>query len=226
MVSCNQCGRTFSRKDHLVRHLRQSCSARLSKEVAGSSNETPSTSKRARKDETIIHCDVCSKDISRSSFKSHVRTLEHKEKACRPGSQEGVEIIRSSFKNNIISYRFCLPDHLLQVREVLMTIKNKIENVTVQQQKEMKNMKVNFELFGLYFNERSHVTNTKSFQTKYAILTQGTDFDGLYEDLVDIVDRKESEFLTKDSGVSHNVEYYILLKTHLFQDGSSSTFVF
>ncbi|KAK4887440.1 hypothetical protein RN001_003711 [Aquatica leii] len=63
-----------------------------------------------------------------------------------------------------------------------------------------RNVKVNCELFGLYTLKQQEVLDIKSFQTKYEILSPGTDVAELYKKFVVIVDRKESEFQEKDAG--------------------------
>ena len=90
----------------------------------------------------------------------------------------------------------------MKVDEAMITIKDKIKNLINERLVYLTSMKINFELFGLYVNQKQNITDIKSFQTKYQIVSTEFDFELLYDDVVAILDRKESEFTSKDSGLS------------------------
>ena len=201
---CDECDKVFSRSDSLKRHKKEAHHASETRKRTTAINEGASTSaaiKRARNDE-IIYCDICAKNVEKNLFTNHCRSRTHRVNARCPGPEDGVFIIRSEFKDRIVSYCLNLPEDKLKVDEAMITIKDKIKNLINERLVYLTSMKINFELFGLYVNQKQNITDIKSFQTKYQIVSTEFDFELLYDDVVAILDRKESEFTSKDSGLS------------------------
>ena len=138
MHRCDKCAKTFTKKCNLLRHIRQVCDVNLGE---GTSNQTTvrekrddasaNSAKRARKESSTVWCDICSKDIKLAAFQGHLRSNEHKTKACCTGPEDGVDVIRSTFKERVVSYRISTPDDILKVNEVMASIKNKINNLMI-----------------------------------------------------------------------------------------------
>ncbi|KAB0792615.1 hypothetical protein PPYR_11269 [Photinus pyralis] len=85
-----------------------------------------------------------------------------------------------------------------EVKSFMEDVKNKVLKVCNKQLQTYPSLKTNFELFGMYLLEEK--VEIKSFQTKYAITTLGTNLEEYVEQVVEILSRKESEFQGRDSG--------------------------
>ncbi|KAB0797146.1 hypothetical protein PPYR_08140 [Photinus pyralis] len=194
-IKC-ECGRAFSRKDNLKRHQRVSCTtgARLDpptlKKVKISTDDSPVRV-------PTVHCAQCSEDVARSGYQGHLRSNRHKSNACLVIDDQ-IEIIRSSFEKKIMSFRISPVGKHNEVKSFMEDVKNKVLKVCNKQLQTYPSLKTNFELFGMYLLEEK--VEIKSFQTKYAITTLGTNLEEYVEQVVEILSRKESEFQGRDSG--------------------------
>lgn len=65
-------------------------------------------------------------------------------------------------------------------------------------------IKVNTELFGNYFLQTKDITDIKSFRTKNVVITKSMDLEQYYEDLIQVLNEKLTEFLERDSGKFKN----------------------
>ncbi|KAK4874041.1 hypothetical protein RN001_013401 [Aquatica leii] len=99
-----------------------------------------------------------------------------------------------------MSYKLSPSNQHVKVVDLMNEFSEKISSLMNKQVAKFRNVKVNCELFGLYTLKQQEVLDIKSFQTKYEILSPGTDVAELYKKFVEILDRKESEFQEKDSG--------------------------
>ncbi|KAK4881338.1 hypothetical protein RN001_004657 [Aquatica leii] len=124
----------------------------------------------------------------------------HKINACRFIDDEGIQIIQSAFQDRLMSYKLSPSNQHVKVVDLMNEFSEKISSLMNKQVAKFRNVKVNCELFGLYTLKQQEVLDIKSFQTKYEILSPGTDVAELYKKFVEILDRKESEFQEKDSG--------------------------
>ena len=106
-----------------------------------------------------------------------------------------------------MTFRIAASDEILKVPDLLTSLKEKVENLVRERLTIHTSVKINFELFGLYFLEEKKIFEIKSFQTKYEIMTAGMDFTQYYDDVMGILDRKESEFQASDSGELYKISY-------------------
>ncbi|CAH1102851.1 unnamed protein product [Psylliodes chrysocephalus] len=125
MYKCN-CGLTFTRIDNLHRHKNKSCkmisnrtgesSRGTKRSVTSSSDVLPVKNVRVvRVPQVHTHrtvdsqrnngrCESCDVDIPTNQMSSHMRSLDHKEKACTIQG-DGICLIQIAFKCRIASYR-------------------------------------------------------------------------------------------------------------------------
>ena len=61
-------------------------------------------------------------------------------------------------------------------------------------------VKVNFELFGLYFLPSQDIRDIKSFLTNNSVMYASSNLSDIYINFTNIIDRKASQFLERDSG--------------------------
>lgn len=63
-----------------------------------------------------------------------------------------------------------------------------------------RTVKVNLELAGLYYLERTQEEEVKTFQTKNQIITRSTNMDEYSQDLQQVFEKKTQEFAERESG--------------------------
>ncbi|KAB0801617.1 hypothetical protein PPYR_03803 [Photinus pyralis] len=146
-----------------------------------------------------IFCKECLEYVPRRNYQGHLRSNKHKNNVCF-AVDDGVHVIRCAFKNRLISYRMSPTETHVNVSDFMNDIKAKIVKVINDQLKRHNPLKINFELFGAYYLDTKNITDIKSFQSKYQVITISDPIEDLFQSLSEIVDRKNSEFQQKDSG--------------------------
>lgn len=142
-------------------------------------------------------CEEC--EINVSDFHTHQNTINHKNNCCTP-MDDHVQMMHTAFKSRIASYRITSPRQHIIVREFMNDIWPKFHQLIQEQLDKLITIKVNTELFGNYFLQTKDITDIKSFRTKNVIITKSTDLEQYYEDLIQVLNEKLSEFLERDSG--------------------------
>lgn len=243
MFTCPTCAAVFTRKDNLKRHLKSSClkttmpstsGAGALKRVFDNKEETPSTSsagtedrnsKQARIEKSpLIRCPDCCIEIRRIAYQGHLRSNLHKSNAAQFLSEEsGIQIIRNAFRDRISSFRVSsLTNRDTNVKDFLTSIRDKIINLVDEQLKKFHSLKVNLEMFGLYILATKELTDIKSFQTGYKIVTAGNNLYDFYENGIDVLDKKESEFQQRDSGTLNYIIIYCIPNQTVYRMGVDS----
>lgn len=170
---------------NLTRHIKESC--RLNP------NKKPKESLKP------VRCDVCECDFDRQSYYHHLRSNRHKELAFQI-IDDGVSRVTGAFKNRISSYRIYDENVHISLKDYLKTLREKILNIIQQNIGLHHAIKLNFELFGLYYLSSKENVDIKSFNTKNKTITISEDLYEVYESFVDELDAKASEFQERDSG--------------------------
>ena len=67
--------------------------------------------------------------------------------------------------------------------------------------KKYDTIKVGIELFGRFLLQTKEVAEIKSFNTKFRLVSGGTDLEELYCQWVDIIIKKATQFAESDSGM-------------------------
>ncbi|KAF5290340.1 hypothetical protein FQA39_LY14723 [Lamprigera yunnana] len=109
--TCPHCGKGFSRKDNVIRHMRFTClNVKKNKLEPKEQPKHRMEMSAKRKRENIdfsqhkIVCPECNEEISQSCYQPILRTNRQKANACR-FLEDGVNIIRSALENRLMSYR-------------------------------------------------------------------------------------------------------------------------
>lgn len=150
------------------------------------------------KSTSAVYCAVCNLHVQ--NFYAHQRTDSHKSKSCLQSDIEGVLKVHSTFKNRIASYRIPATDHLIDYEEFLSSVKCKVQQVLQRHLHNFKAVKVNMEVFGLYYLASSDEYSVKSFNSRDEILTLATNIDTLYDHFQDALVTKAKEFNENKSG--------------------------
>lgn len=81
-------------------------------------------------------------------------------------------------------------------------IKDKVLKVIKTELNKHKVIKVNIELFGLYYLPTSKLSEIKSHNTAFEVVCESTNITQLYEKLMGIIHGKLDEFAERDSGMN------------------------
>lgn len=200
---CQSCGKKFSSKYHLLRHLRESCSFRnqspLKKiKVDLSEENLPNTSRNDSS--STIECPVCNENISKNCFVGHMRQNSHR--TVISTIEDGVEQLYRPMKFRIASYRFSSRHHHIDHTAFFSEIYPKVFAVISKYINMWLALKVNFELFSTYVKADKDIFDLKSFNTENVIITVSTDLEKLYREFTKAIETKASEFQERDSGWS------------------------
>lgn len=228
--NCHMCPLSTNRKDVLKIHLKkhekneakmaQQQAAVLSKKCEATNNE-PSTSN----DSGMIKCRECQVDVNKKNMSAHLKTLFHK-KHCSVSIGPNVKLINSAFNKNICTYRISSAEELMtNVSEFMAQIKPDVLNLIKKKTNEQENgMKINFELFASYLlatkqnEDGNDIQNeTKSFNSKYRIVTVSSDLEDMYLEFSEILKVKSEEFQVSHTNsiirfIISKKKYFILAK--------------
>ncbi|XP_030766283.1 uncharacterized protein LOC115890241 [Sitophilus oryzae] len=190
MFICPSCKKNFTRKDNLSRHLKSACnkSSFLNRWLTTS---TPEEKKK--------YCEECKESISQNLWFGHLRSNTHKNNS-KIIEQPGVQIIKSAFKERIITYRLSMEEMILNVKNYFIKLEKKILRIFEDQLRKHTCLKINMELFGYYYNPSTDNHDVKSFNTPFKVICNSAETKDLIEEFVTVIDNKADEFAEKDSG--------------------------
>lgn len=213
--TCEVCGIKSAYKANINFHLKKmhgvdvvrTSNARPSAGNAGTHSagtSTSSTEPSTSSADNMIICKECDLSISRERMAAHCRSVDHREKCATTQISEGVELMRTAFKNRIASYRVRHGDvsdlSSASIEHFFLAIKEKVLRLIRSIINEHKSIKVYFELFGWYViptkeEEDGDIRqDIKSFNSEYTVVTISTDLDELYTKFCDILKKKSEEF--------------------------------
>ncbi|KAK9679246.1 Recombination endonuclease VII [Popillia japonica] len=187
MFHCEKCGKSFTRADNRNRHMKNSCRGKRVK------FDDPGPSGG-------FECDVCDVYIPKNCYTAHIRSSLHRSNAFVV-VDEGVERIVGAFGERIVSYRISEPSkHYVNLEEFGANVREKIATLIDSIVAIHNAIKMNLELYGMYFLLSKENVDIKSFNTKNKVVTPATNFYELYNNFLDEIASKMSEFQERDSG--------------------------
>lgn len=135
------------------------------------------------------------------AYAGHLKSLSHKNLAWKAVTQD-VQMCSSAFQKRICSYKVSNRNssNLVDVSKFLIEMKSRIISLLENEVSRLGQFKVNFEFFGSYILPHKNVTEIKSFNTSNKVVTTSTDLDDLLFDVIEILDKKSSEFILQESG--------------------------
>lgn len=210
---CRHCQRAFTRLDNLKRHQKTACvenratasSSGVDKRAlsGGSSDSGPAKTPKlcVTAPEVLTFCEICRISVPRRSYVGHLRSKAHNDNACGR-RDDGVSIVQSAFQCRLATYRVesTSQDVHVHVEMFLNDIKNKVFTLLKEEIEKHVAIKVNFELYGLYYLATQDLSDIKSHNTKNEIFTHSTILEDIYHDLIVTLDRKAAEFQERESG--------------------------
>lgn len=188
-MECQKCNKRFSRLDNLKRHQTLSCQEKRRKLDKGQGTSN------------TVKCDTCELHIQKNVFAAHLRCATHKAKAFVV-MDDGVEKIAQAFGNRIVSYKITAYKDVVDMREFMDTIKEKVLTLVQQHIGIHHLIKLNLETFGIYYLERKENLEIKSFNTRNKIVGPATKLYELYDEFMEEMNTKMADFQERDSGTS------------------------
>ncbi|XP_026331040.1 uncharacterized protein LOC113238425 [Hyposmocoma kahamanoa] len=116
-----------------------------------------------------VKCDMCNIEIPQKKYHYHMRTNVHKENCLLKTEFKNIDIIKTAFKNRIVTYRINPAQEVeyLTPEAFLYSYKNDVSNVIHLSILKHTCLKLNFELFAYFELPRSSTQQLKSFNTKF-----------------------------------------------------------
>ncbi|XP_050516477.1 uncharacterized protein LOC126891343 [Diabrotica virgifera virgifera] len=207
------CGKTFSRSDNLRRHM-------------GVCNKSHSR---------VYMCNKCGKTFTRdSNLKRH--TGNSCDVACPIPRKRlrpiGIEVLESgvtklthAFKNRIASYRFMTQNNKINYFGFMNDIKPKVTRILSEYLDQHTALKVNCELFAMFYKPDNGISDIKSMNTSNKIITLSSDISDVYDDFAEAILTQASEFQEKDSNWALQEIIFLDVNINKFSSISASSYI-
>lgn len=173
-------------------------------------------------------CSVCSIAVGKRQWVGHLRSRSHKNntKYNVVSMGPGIEKVCTAFQNRLVTYRI---SPIAEQKDMSLTsffdsISDRVKLLLDQSLTIHTSVKVNFELYLLFFMVKNDTQEVKSFGTKNYTLHFNYNFN-FYLDVVNKLMKKISEFQDRDSGWSLLSNGYLEININKFQPLRASSFI-
>lgn len=139
--------------------------------------------------------------MSSKSFSAHLRSQGHRDRSFAPLGPQ-LQVSASAFGQRVVSYKVGTEAIHVSVNDFMNEVRESVLKVINLEMQKHKLVKVNFELFGLYYLEKQDLHEIKSFLTNNYVISASTNLDYIYNTSMNIIEGKASEFLERESGWS------------------------
>lgn len=146
----------------------------------------------------MAFCKECNVYVSRISI--HKKSNIHKSNCLIQSEFKDVQIIASAFKSRIVSYKVNSVDSLLAPEQFLNSVSSTVINLIRKSLERHKALKVNMELFISYYLPKDDQKSLKSFNIQFSTIFHSTDLVIFYQECVEKLVTKCSEFELSESG--------------------------
>lgn len=153
----------------------------------------------------------------------HIHTRKHKENCYTALEDNDINLVRTAFKNRIVTYHVTTKENSTDVKLYLKNLKCKVLHLIRTCLNNNSVIKVNMELYGVYLLPSSETVEVKSFNTKYSIVTQDTDFDTFYDEYQNVILKKASDFTECASNWALRKLLYLELSICKYGKGGGSS---
>lgn len=173
-------------------------------------------------------CDVCKLTLSKRKWISHLRSSSHKNNDTGHFIDENVQLMNTAFRGRIASYKILAPENTEETnttKTFLHNIHEKVKSLIDKSLKIHTNVKVNFELFSMFFMFKNDSQEMKSFATKNFPIHLNYKFDEIYSNVESILIQKMEEFQERDSGWTFLHNCHLEININKYQPLSGSKFV-
>lgn len=221
MFECEWCGKVFTRVDNRNRHTLRSCVGKRVKPDDKNDNDHTLTSCVAKKvklddinkndKDEFFQCDVCNVLVQKSCHAAHLRSYAHRSQAFIL-VDDGVKKCVGIFGDRIVSYQVTDSVRVnVDVEEFSNNVREKIITLVDATLHVHHSLKVNLELYGIYYLLTKENVDIKSFNTKNKIITKGSNLYEIFDEWIDEIKSKMSEFQERDSGLNKKRTCFTLI---------------
>lgn len=149
---------------------------------------------------TDVRCGHCDIHLKPELLIAHQRSNQHKTNAASVSSYDGVYHLSSAFKNRINSFQIPVTYQTVNYGQFLENVRAKFVRIIEDSILLHKTIKINMEMFGNYFLKRTGEFSVKSFNTKYEVVTVGSNLQDLFTSMKEILLTKAQDFNENKSG--------------------------
>ncbi|CAG9773446.1 unnamed protein product [Ceutorhynchus assimilis] len=194
---CTHCLKEFKQKRYIKKHILKTCVK--PNDPSKVEDYIIDVEQTFFKKEQTRFCQECNKNVDKQTWNAHLKTNLHKNNSTIKYGN-GIDMIRSAFKCRIASYKIYSQKYHVDIKYFLNEARENIFLLIRQKQQEHQSIKVNAELFGVYFSPTLKNMSVKSFNTPFFIVVESTNLDEIYESLAKIILSKADELPERDSG--------------------------
>lgn len=205
-IKCSVCDKTFTSNDLLNKHINSkhitsSTSTSVKRRIENDKNSMKH--RRVQDNNEMIKCSTCNIDIHKELMHGHKRSNEHKNKCSVVYKDKNIEIVKSSFKSRINSYRVNnMKSDELSIQNFLDDAISSVFMLINENLEIHSSLKVNVELFCGFMLEKNEEMkyDIKSFNTKNEIITLSSELKEIYKQWADTIVTKSEDFNERESG--------------------------
>lgn len=147
----------------------------------------------------MIFCRPCRLHVASTGYAGHLRSARHKTHNWQP-LDKGVEVCRTAFGGRLVSYKVVGEQTHLSVPDFMAEVSGSVRDLISHEIHKHGQVKVNFELYGLYYLASQDIRDIKSFFTNNIIACASSSLSDIYSEFTNILEVKSSEFLERESG--------------------------
>lgn len=152
----------------------------------------------------------CCQHIPNNQLHTHQRTEQHRSQTSTPSHLKDCFVIETAFKNRIVSYRIPCLYQTLDYGDFMVSVKEKVTSLVHFYLQKYTTLKIGLELFGNYFLKTTGEFTVKSFICKFKVVTISTNFNEMYEEFMENLITKATEFNENKSGMNYFPKYISL----------------
>lgn len=170
-------------------------------------------------------CSSCSANVEKRKWIGHLRSNLHK-KNCSEEHMKDVYKVSSAFRSRIATYKIVAnndKDNLLPA-EFLNEVRDKVQYLINEAIQTHTSVKVNFELYSLFYLCKNDTQEIKSFCTKNIVIYTHFDFEAIYSSVIADLMRKIENFQHKDSGWSFLSNCHLEVNINKYEPMRGSSF--
>jgi hypothetical protein len=129
-----------------------------------------------------------------------MRTLKHRNQASRINVGDGVELVKTSFRNRISTFRLSSMQNPTSPKDFVNSLKPKVIRLVEDHLQKFDHLKVGVELFGRFLLPTEEREEVKSFNVSFRLVNANSDLEEMVDQFNAILEAKYSDFSEKDSG--------------------------
>lgn len=161
----------------------------------------PCTSAAARKQEANVFCEDCNIVMPSKTWFSHCKTTTHKDNTSRAINGQ-IKQIKSHFKNRVATYTYKKNVSTINLDDFMKDENKNIIKLLMSSLATHNTIKFNMELVSEYIklSDKELVLAIINHITKMTKLTRAENIEEVFNDQIEVIKSKMSEFQERDSG--------------------------